>query len=369
MITRVRQIRLRVIVVVATALGLCSALQAFYYLSTFVPDRRGSFGVLLAFNLNYWYSWALLAPLILWVARRAPLEPGTLRRNIPIHLTAVFTTAVLHVSFVLLGRAAINSWLGVLKPSGIAEFERMFFLNLNWAIMTYCAIVGLSYGQRGGQIRDATTSRTEPGLTEEQLESLRRHVQPHFLFNTLNMVSGLMQRDVKLADAMLVRVGRLLRARMDSVDAQEVALSHELEVVRDYVAIEQARFVDRLTVDFNIEPDAEDCSVPNYLLQPLVENSINHGVCPRPGPGRVCVNAARVGDVLRLEVTDDGVGVSADLLCDLQHGAGLTDTRSRLEQLYGPRYGLAIASSLGGGFSVQIELPVRSGRQHSLKRS
>ena len=124
------------------------------------------------------------------------------------------------------------------------------------------------------------------------------------------------------------------------------------------VFIEQARFQDRLTVTFDIDPDTEDCPVPNFLLQPLVENSIRHGIGPRPGPGRVLVRAQRAGDILQIEVRDDGVGMDAARLSDLEHGVGLSNTRSRLAHLYGDRHRFMVTSPPQGGLSVTIDIPV-----------
>jgi len=354
-------IRLRLIFGVATALGFFSAFQAYYYVSTF-STRQDSFGILLALNLNYWYSWALLTPAILWLARRCPLERGRLWRHVPAHIVGVVAATLTHVSLVTLGRAGI-AWLHPLPGGGDwqAQFQRMFFLNFDFEMATYWAIVGLSHARRyhyEAQARALTAARLETRLVEAQLQTLQRQIQPHFLFNTLNTVSALMHRDVEAADAMIARLGDLLRQSIETVDVQEVALAHELDFLRKYVDIEQARFQDRLTVTFDIDPDTQECPVPNFLLQPLVENSIRHGIGPRPGPGHVWVTATRAGDILRIEVRDDGVGVDAARLSDLEHGVGLSNTRSRLAHLYGDRHRFVVTSPSQGGLSVLIEIPV-----------
>ena len=353
-------LRLRLIFGVATALGFFSAFQAYYYVSTF-SSRQESYGILLALNLNYWYSWAVLTPAILWLARRCPLERGRLWRNVPVHLGGVFAATLAHVTLVTLGRAGIG-WFHEL-PGGAwpAQFQRMFFLNFDWEMMTYWSIVGLSHALRyhyEAQTRTLTASRRETRLVEARLQTLQRQIQPHFLFNTLNTVSALMHRDVEAADDMIARLGDLLRQSIETLDVQEVALAHEVAFLRKYVDIEQARFQDRLTVTFDIAPDTGDCPVPNFLLQPLVENSIRHGIGPRAGPGHVLVKAARLGDVLQLEVRDDGVGVDAARLSELEHGVGLSNTRSRLAHLYGDRHRFSVTSPPQGGLSVAIEIPV-----------
>lgn len=358
--TPARGIRARHIFVVATLLGFFSAFSAYYYAT--LASRQEEFAILLALNLNYWYSWALLTPVILRLSTRFPLERGRFLRSVPMHVVGVVGCTLAHVSLVTAGRAAINSLVAPMPMSPwTTSFQRMFFLNFDYEMMTYWAIVFLSHAQRYHyevQARALAASRLETRLIEAQLQNLQRQIQPHFLFNALNTISALMHRDVEAADAMLARLGSLLRQAIETTDVQEVALADELDFLRKYVAIEQARFQDRLTVTFEIAPDTEDCPVPNFLLQPLVENAIRHGIGPRTGPGHVWVGAARHGAVLRLDVRDDGVGMEPSRLSDLEQGVGLSNTRSRLVHLYGDRHRFAVTTAPGEGLSVTIEIPV-----------
>ena len=155
----------------------------------------------------------------------------------------------------MLGRTAIYSWWGESQGVWAMEFQRMFFLNFDWEMMTYWTIVGLSHALRyhyEAQDRALRASRLETRLMEAQLQTLQRQLQPHFLFNTLNTIAALMHRDVEAADAMLARLGDLLRLSFETLGVQEVALEQELDFLRQYVAIEQARFRERLTVSFDI---------------------------------------------------------------------------------------------------------------------
>ena len=165
-------------------------------------------------------------------------------------------------------------------------------------------------------------------------------MQPHFLFNTLNTISALMHRDVEAADAMIARLSDLLRMSLQRVGVQEVTLKEELDFLSKYLEIEQTRFRDRLTVVFDIQADTLDALVPNLLLQPLVENAIKHGIGPRPTPGQIAVRARLNGAMLELDVQDNGVGLSAARLTDFNRGVGLSNTRSRLDHLYGSCTGL-----------------------------
>jgi two-component system LytT family sensor kinase len=354
-------LRLRLIFGAATVLGFFSAFTAYYYVTTFAQRGKASFPFLLLLNLNYWYSWALLTPGILWLARRFPFERDSWLRSVPVHVVGVFACTLAHVSLVMFGRGAIYSWRGESQGVWSSEFQRLFFLNFDWEMMTYWTIVGVSHALRyhyEAQDRALRASRLETRLMEAQLQTLQRQIQPHFLFNTLNTISALMHRDVEAADAMLARLGDLLRMSFETLGVQEVSLEQELDFLRKYVAIEQARFRERLDVTFEIADDTLDCLVPNLVLQPLVENAIRHGIGPRIGPGHVLVRAARSGSVLELEVRDDGVGVPAAKLSDLEQGVGISNTRSRLVHLYGDQHRFEVRRPAGGGLSVVIAIPV-----------
>ena len=242
--------------------------------------------------MSYWYSWALLTPAILWLSRRFPLE----RRAFAAHRCRCTSSAwcsppVVHVLLAVSSTYAIRSVHGdVLRWSWQTELQRMFFLNFDWEMMTYWAIVGVSHAlryQHEAQDRALRASQLETRLVEAQLQTLQRQLQPHFLFNTLNTISALMHRDVEAADEMIARLSDLLRMSLDMVGMQEVSLKEELDFLQKYVEIEQTRFHDRLSVVFEVQPGTLDALVPNLLLQPLVENAIKHGIGPRSGPGHV----------------------------------------------------------------------------------
>src|SRR5262249_26701597 len=179
--------------------------------------------------------------------------------------------------------------------------------------------------------RALDAAHLETRLVEAQLQSLQRQLHPHFLFNTLNTISGLMRTDVNAADVMMDRLGEMLRATRTSSDVQAGALREELELLQKYLGIEQTRFSTRLTVRMHVHPDALDARVPNLLLQPLVENAVRHGIAPHARPGQIFVEAARAGTRLRIQVRDSGEGVSADRLTLLNQGVGLANTRARLQ--------------------------------------
>src|SRR5687767_9635055 len=353
-------VRPRVIFGVATALGFFSAFQGYYYVSTFT-DWPASLPLLLALNLGYWYSWACLTPAILWLSRWAPLERDTWKRAVAVHIPGVFIATTLHVALTVASQTLTVSIVGLEQRSWQTEAQSMFFHNFDWEMMTYWAIVGLSHALRyHSEARDRALreSQLETHLVEAQLQALQRQLQPHFLFNTLNTISALMHRNIDAADNMIAKLSDLLRLSLQNVSVQEVTLKQELDFLSKYLEIEQTRFRDRLTVVFDVQPDTLDALVPNLVLQPLVENSIKHGIGPRPTPGQIQIRTRRLGSMLELEVKDNGVGLSAARLTDFNRGIGLANTRSRLQHLYGSSHRFEFRQPPAGGLSVLIAIPL-----------
>ena len=354
------RVPVRVIFGVATALGFFSAFAAFYFISTFT-DKPAGFGLLLALNLTYWYSWAVLTPGILCLTRNCPFERATWQMAIPVHMAGVVVATLLHVAMAVASRMATYWVVGESLESWLMEAQRMFFLNFDWEMMTYWTIVGVGHALRYHyQVRakELSAAQMETRLVEAQLHTLQRQMQPHFLFNTLNTIAALMHRDVDAADAMIARLSDLLRMSLQRVGVQEVELKEELDFLSKYLEIEQTRFRDRLTVVFDIPADTLDALVPNLLLQPLVENAVKHGIGPRPTPGQIVIRSRRVGAMLELDVQDNGVGLSAARLTDFNRGVGLSNTRSRLDHLYGSLHRFEFRQPAEGGLLVHIAIPM-----------
>jgi two-component system, LytTR family, sensor kinase len=233
---------------------------------------------------------------------------------------------------------------------------------ITWKFLSYLLVYGLILGgyelfraAEQSRARELAASRLQTQLVQAQLQLLKMQLQPHFLFNTLHAISALLHKDPALADKMIARLGELLRATLEHGGSQEVTLQQELDFVRPYLEIEQARFGPRLRVALEIDPEALDASVPSMILQPLVENAIRHGVAARPGPGRVEVRVRRVGPALQIQVCDDGPGLPPRF----REGLGLTNTRARLHGLYGPAQELTLANGPAGGVVATLTLPCR----------
>jgi signal transduction histidine kinase len=347
------------IVGVATALGVFSSLQAYNYV-TLLTGRKQPYVALLALNVTYWWAWAVLVPGILWLARRYRFGRGTWRRALAMHGIGVVVATATHAALTISARVLILRTLTERDPQWWPSFRELFFLNFDWEMMTYWAVVVLSHAMhfhRESQVRELAAAQLETRLAEAQLQALQSQLHPHFLFNTLHAISALMHRNVDAAEAMLERLSDLLRLTLDRIGTQQVRLKDELDFIEKYLEIERARFGERLQVHVDVEDAVLDAAVPTLLLQPLVENAIRHGIAPKIAGGRVEIAAAREDDRLRLVVRDNGRGLAADTLDAFNTGVGLSNTRSRLQHLYGDRHHFDFQRPPGGGLAVSVTIP------------
>jgi LytS/YehU family sensor histidine kinase len=230
-------------------------------------------------------------------------------------------------------------------------------IHVEWEITMYWALIGLAHAitfRAEAQERALRAAQLEGRLAHAQLQALQRQLQPHFLFNSLHTIAALVHRDVNAADAMIERLGDLLRMTLNAGDEAEVSLGRELEHVGHYVAIEQANMGQRLVVSVDAEPGTLSAAVPALLLQPLVENAVRHGLAPRADGGHVRITAWRIDGTLAITVQDDGLGIQEGVKTA---GIGLENTRQRLRQLYGDRHSFVIESPPDGGVAISIRLP------------
>jgi len=205
--------------------------------------------------------------------------------------------------------------------------------------------------------RDRFEAELEAKLTRARLDALRMQVNPHFLFNALNTIAALVHEQPEAADRMITQLGELLRVSLDNTDAQEISLERELGIVQRYLELEHARFGERLRVQVQADDGVTRALVPSLVLQPLVENAVRHGVEAREAGAEIQVTARRVGSDLELIVRDNGPGLPQADQGRLREGIGLTNTRSRLEHLYGAQQRLDLAPAPGGGLEGRLRIP------------
>jgi len=355
-----------------TLIGLTFASLSFFGTLAISDYRRVDLVGIFVWNLLAFYLWALLAPLIALLARRYRLDRQRWPQSLVlVHLPASLIFPALHLCLYL-----PLYWLaggGVLTgefPTLFSLFRFQLFANLPMKVSIYwlilIAINALDY-YHSFRLAEVKASELRAQLAQAQLRALKMQLHPHFLFNTLNSISALLHRDTEAADQMVTRLGDFLRLTLENSGDQEVTLEQEMEFLRCYLEIETVRFQDRLSVETDIEPRTLQARVPNLILQPLVENAIRHGISRQSAPGRLAIRAALREGRLLLQVEDNGPGLSlisesgasSAHLSARTHagGVGLSNTRSRLEHLYGAEHRFELTRATPRGMIVTLEIP------------
>jgi LytS/YehU family sensor histidine kinase len=266
------------------------------------------------------------------------------------------------VASLLVLRVSVDRYFHILDGSSFEGFRLRPFLVQSvvydvFAFVSFSALGHASSYYRRWTERQVRDAETKARMAEIQLGFLKAQLQPHFLLNSLNLISGQLYEDVERADSMIANLGGLLRATLESPEQHEVPLSRELELLDLYLEIARTRFGSSLQVEKIIDPKSLDASVPSLILQPLVENSIRHGM---NSPGRVrqiVVTTTRDSYDVLLTVADDGPGLHETGASHQREGIGLANIRRRLEQLYGSDHRFTLVNRPEGGVVATIQIP------------
>lgn len=256
-------------------------------------------------------------------------------------------------------RAGSSSFVNELRRDFFGAFGP-FALRGNFGLAIYLIVVSAAHAlgfYRRAKERDLQAVELTAGLNRAKLDALRLQLQPHFLFNTLNAISTLVHRDARAADELISDLSDLLRLSLHTTD-NEVPLARELDLLDRYLAIEQARLGSRLRIVREIDPAATAALVPTFVLQPLAENAVRHGLEPRAGAGTLTISARTTAQSLILSVADDGVGLATDQ-ATARRGIGLANTEARLQALHGTAAKLEMITPPGGGLRVELTLPFK----------
>lgn len=344
-----------------TLLALSFAAQ--FYISSSQAGTAVSWRQAFGGSLGDWYVVAALAWPVVGLARRFTFTRERWPRSLALHL---ISAVAFSVAFMAL-RALVAQWQGWAagRPVVFAEaFRPLLVKTWHFNFLIYWIIVAFAQAAqiyRESQERAVRTLELEKRLAEARLMTLQMQLNPHFLFNALNSVATLIHHDTKAADRMLVRLAELLRLTLDNTSAQEIPLRAELALLERYLEIERIRFGDRLRFEVNVPEELRDVRVPTLVLQPIVENALQHGLGPLARAGLVEIVGRREGDLLVLEVGDNGRGLPVD--AGVGDGIGLSNTRARLQHLYGSKQQLTMKNKVGGGAVVMIQLPLENNRR------
>jgi two-component system LytT family sensor kinase len=350
----------RLWIIIAAVCLVTAVLDGF---QTYMQARIGREAVswrAVIWQASEWVILGALTPITYYLGRRFPLRQPHLARSVLVHLCGALTLCVGWAGAGVAMRLILGtSWQGVPLSRQLASW---MLISLPWSVFIYFAVLGCM--QAFAYFLEARERETEAAqlagqLAQARLDALRMQLHPHFLFNSLNAITVLV-RDQRTREAtrMLELLSDLLRQVLRTDPSTEVALTEELRFIEQYLAIEQVRFSDRLSVTFAVDTDVRDAAVPSFVLQPLVENALRHGLADRSEGGVVEIGARREGNELVLWVRDNGGGLRPG---DASRGPGLglANTRERLATLYGTRARLDLAASPGGGTTATVRLPYR----------
>ncbi|HEX9652219.1 MAG TPA: histidine kinase [bacterium] len=329
-------------------------------LSRLIQGGAIDWGRTMSWSLTRWFIWAGLTPLVFALARRFPIERARLKRGLLQHLGLGSLVALLNVVLEVALLYIIWRLAGETIPT-LERFISLFTYSFHINLLIYWAIVGAHYAFEYHQKyreRELATSRLQSQLSQAQLQALKAQIHPHFLFNTHHAILGLMlKKQNDAAMQMLTSLSDLLRLTLENAGLQEISLKQELEFVELYLNIQKTRFHDRLSVKMDVAAETLSAQVPNLILQPLVENSIEHGIVPHSAAGQLQVTAKREDGKLIITVRDDGPGLSTQQ--PIKEGIGLKNTRARLQQMYGASHRFELISGKSG-LLVSIEIPFQS---------
>jgi two-component sensor histidine kinase len=334
----------------ATVMGLVFAGHLYFGCARL--RRPITWGQAVRITVTGWYIWAALAPLVFSVSKRFSFEGSHFVRSLLAQTCSGLACAYLAMK--------TEDLIGFLIGAPGAEASPIFSFQLNfliyWAIAAASLAIHYYRRYREYQERSLKASQLEASLAKAHLQVLKMQLHPHFLFNTLQAISTLVYRDPEAADGMISRLSHLLRFAVESVEVQEVPLWREIELLKTYVEIEQTRFGDRLRFHLSVDETTADARVPALVLQPLVENSIRHGLAKRAAGGSVELRVRRTEDSILIEIRDDGVGIQPSR-GRTRVGVGLANTRARLQDLYGDRYCLELLNAPERGALVKLTIP------------
>jgi signal transduction histidine kinase len=306
-----------------------------------------------------WLLYGLLTPFVFLISRRLPLTAGHFATRLPVHFVAsIVLCGAWTGGGVLLWRALYTQ---PSAPYG-GTAAGWFIGSLPFGVAVYFAVLGAERATAyfvEARERETQAARLTAQLAEARLGALRMQLQPHFLFNSLNAITVIVRdQDTRTAARMLEQLGEILHQVIRSDRPQEVSLAEELDFLRRILELEQIRFSDRLNPVFDIDPAVLGAAVPDFILQPLVENALRHGLAKRTGATLLRIEARHEGDDLVLSITDDGPG-PAEGPAELREGVGLTNTRERVATLHGTRGSLTLVATPGGGARATIRIPYR----------
>ena len=331
---------------------------SYYHLNRILTAQPVNWLYGIVTSIPWWYVWAILTPLLFWVARKFPINKESWKKTVP--------SVYIPLMILLLGiHAAVHVFLfrlvGLHDTVNMGLFEVHFTSRMHVNVLAFWTVLGFYNAfdyYRKYQLREQQAARLELQLAQANLRALKMQLNPHFLFNTLHSVSALVRKNENAtAIKMLGRLGEFLRLTLENQGIQLIALKEEMDFLVRYLEIEKIRFQERLEVTMDVDPRLVEYLVPNLILQPIVENAIHHGIAPHSQAGKIKIRAFEEDQQMVLQVHDDGPGLKNSERA--RRGIGLSNTQERLERLYGDNQELRLINAEEGGLLVRIAIPLK----------
>jgi hypothetical protein len=340
-------------------MGLFDATQ-----NVFVMRAEGmhhAWGRLFVTLLISWLPWILATPVVLRLAHRYPPAQWKRVSTWAIHLAACGSVGAIHAAWVALWEELLNPW--ALMP-GPDPFPQLWMHKIYGGLLSYMVLYSLILlidhaldSREQLALQQTETARLNEQLSKAQLSALRRQIEPHFLFNTLNAIAGLVREERNdAAVSMIVRLSDFLRRVVEDSDRQQVPLGEELEFTQKYLDIQKARFAERLQFSVDVPQELLPAQVPSLILQPMVENAVKHGIARRVQGGAIRITAFRSNGTLTMRVYNDGPSLPVGWEKG-QSGIGILNVRTRLQSLYGDRFELSMRNQQPGGVEATVSVP------------
>jgi two-component system LytT family sensor kinase len=339
-----------ILIAICTGLALMSVAQTVAWAN--YQGRTLPWGRVTLARLADWYTCLIFLPLLYWVVRRLQSVGASWPRTIvTLFMASVFVSVAKYAIFL-----PLQQWLSRDESTTLAG---ILSGNVVIELMIFWAAIALMYGfeyYRQNKERERVQLQLERRISEMQLEALRAQLHPHFLFNTLNAIATVLHRDPARADKAIINLAELLRAVMERHESEEIPLEAELDLAKRYLDIMSLRSGESITVTWSIAPEARDAAVPYFILQPLLENALEHGFAAQHRGGHIEVSARANNGVLKVVVEDNGSGFDS---VAPTNGIGLSMTAKRLSELYGEAGLINLEPVASGGSRVMLEIPLK----------
>lgn len=342
------------------AFGLVDAMQTVFVMRS--EGMNHAWGKLFFTSVAAWVVWALATPLIMRLGRRfPPIKPGSVVTWLA-HLAACAAIGLTFSAWTSALDFLLNPYAYASRSKSFAHiWSSNFFNGILVFLVLYAAVLVVNYALDSRArlaYQQTETARLNEQLSKAQLDALRRQIEPHFLFNTLNAVTGLVREGRnETAVSMIAELSDFMRRVLSDSNRQEVPLGEEMEFTQRYLEIQKVRFAERLQLSVDVPDELRLAQVPTLILQPIVENAVKHGIAKRAHGGQIRIAAFRSNGALTVRVYNDGPSLPANWET-LQPGIGIANMRTRLRSLYGDAFALRLENRQTGGESGGVEVSI-----------